>query len=348
MATTIDRTETTTQMESTTDYPARRQRPKISADATQAVGNTPLIHLARFAKDTPATLVGKIESFSPGFSVKDRIGVAMIDDAEARGLIEPGKTTLVEPTSGNTGIALAWVAAARGYKLILTMPDSMSLERRMLLLGYGAELVLTPAAEGMRGAVERADRILAETPDAWMPKQFDNPANPAIHRETTAVEIWEDTEGEVDIFVGGVGTGGTITGVGQALKALKPGVRVVAVEPAESPILAGGQPASHKIQGLGANFVPGILDREVIDEIVHIDSETAMATARELMRTEGLLKGISCGAAAAAARQVASREENRGKLVVVVLPDTGERYLSTALYADLRERASAMTATAGA
>ncbi|MEJ7763044.1 MAG: cysteine synthase A [Thermomicrobiales bacterium] len=348
MATTIDRTETTATTVSATGHPVRRHRPKISADATQAVGNTPLIHLARFAKDAPATLVGKIESFSPGFSVKDRIGVAMIDDAEARGLIEPGKTTLVEPTSGNTGIALAWVAAARGYKLILTMPESMSLERRMLLLGYGAKLVLTPAAEGMRGAVERAERILAETPDAFMPRQFDNPANPAIHRETTAVEIWEDTEGEVDIFVGGVGTGGTITGVGQVLKALKPGVQVVAVEPAESPILAGGQPASHKIQGLGANFVPSVLDRDVIDEIVHIDSETAMATARELMRTEGLLKGISCGAAAAAARQVASREENRGKLVVVVLPDTGERYLSTALYADLRERASAMTADASA
>jgi cysteine synthase A len=224
------------------------------------------------------------------------------------------------------------------------MPESMSLERRMLLLGYGAELVLTPAAEGMRGAVERAEKIVAETPDSWMPAQFDNPANPQIHRETTAVEIWQDTDGEVDILVGGVGTGGTITGAGEVLKQLKPSLKVVAVEPAESPILAGGQPASHKIQGIGANFVPSVLDREVIDEIVHIDSETAMATARELMRTEGLLKGISCGAAAAAARQVASREENRGKTVVVVLPDTGERYLSTPLYADLREQASNMTA----
>lgn len=340
MATTLERQQTAVSADNLT----RRQRPKISDDATQAVGNTPLVRLSRFAKDTPATLIGKIESFSPGFSVKDRIGVAMIDDAEARGVITPGKTTMVEPTSGNTGIALAWVAAARGYHLILTMPESMSLERRMLLLGYGAELVLTPAAEGMRGAVERAEKILAETPDSWMPAQFDNPANPQIHRETTAVEIWQDTDGEVDILVGGVGTGGTITGVGEVLKQLKPGLKVVAVEPAESPILAGGQPASHKIQGIGANFVPTVLDREVIDEIVHIDSETAMATARELMRTEGLLKGISCGAAAAAARQVAGREENRGKTVVVVLPDTGERYLSTPLYADLREQASNMTA----
>lgn len=327
-----------------TDNVTRRERPKISDDATRAVGNTPLVRLSRFAKTNAASLIGKIEAFSPGFSVKDRIGVAMIDDAEARGVITPGKTTLVEPTSGNTGIALAWVAAARGYRLILTMPESMSSERRMLLLGYGAELILTPAAEGMRGAVERAEKILAETPDSWMPAQFDNPANPEIHRETTAVEIWQDTDGEVDILVGGIGTGGTITGAGQVLKQLKPDLKVVAVEPAESPILAGGQPASHKIQGIGANFIPSVLDRDVIDEIIHIDSETAMAATRELMRTEGLLLGISCGAAAAAARQVASRDENRGKTIVVVLPDTGERYLSTPLYADLREKAAAMTA----
>ena len=267
----------------------------------------------------------------------------MIEDAEERGVIAPGRTTIVEPTSGNTGIALAWVAAAKGYRLVLTMPESMSLERRVLLRGYGAELVLTPATEGMSGAVRRAEQILAETADAWMPEQFDNPANPEIHRETTAVEIWEDTDGAVDIVVGGVGTGGTITGVGQVLKQLKPSVQIVAVEPKESPILAGGQPASHKIQGIGANFVPEVLDRTLIDEIVHVDSETAMATARELMRTEGLLKGISCGAAAAAARQVATREENRGKTIVVVLPDTGERYLSTLLFADLREEAAAMT-----
>jgi len=322
----------------------RRSRPRIAEDATQLVGNTPLVYLSRFAPNTPARLAGKLESFSPGFSVKDRIGVSMVDDAEARGLIEPGKTTIVEPTSGNTGIALAWVAAARGYRLILTMPESMSLERRVLLLGYGAELILTPAGEGMSGAVRRAEQILAETPDAWMPQQFRNPSNPEIHRRTTAVEIWEDTMGEVDILVAGIGTGGTITGAGQVLKALKPSIQVVAVEPAESPLLANGQAGPHKIQGIGANFVPDVLDREVYDEIIHIDVTAAIEAEMELMRTEGLLKGISCGAAAAAARIVASREENRGKLVVAVLPDTGERYLSTVAFAELRDRAAAMTA----
>ncbi len=322
----------------------RQRRPGIAADATELIGNTPLVRLSRFAGGLPGTVVGKLESFSPGFSVKDRIGVAMIDDAERRGLIRPGETIIVEPTSGNTGIALAWVAAARGYRLILTMPESMSLERRVLLLGYGAELILTPASEGMAGAVARAERIVAETPNAWMPQQFQNPANPQIHRDTTAVEIWEDTEGAIDILVAGIGTGGTITGAGQVLKSLKPDLKAIAVEPAESPILAGGQPAPHKIQGIGANFVPDVLDREIYDEIVHIDGPAAMAAQRELMRTEGLLKGISCGAAAAAARQVAAREENRGKLIVVVLPDTGERYLSTPLFADLREQAAAMTA----
>ncbi len=335
---------TGTELPTSPDQLERVARPKIAADATQLIGNTPLVHLARFAPHAPARLLGKLESFSPGFSVKDRIGVAMIDDAERRGEIVPGRTTLVEPTSGNTGIALAWVAATRGYHLILTMPESMSLERRVLLLGYGAELILTPAAEGMAGAVARAEQIVAETTDAWMPSQFANPANPAIHRRTTAVEIWQDTDGEVDIFVAGVGTGGTLTGVGQVLKSLKPSVQVVAVEPAESPILAGGQPASHKIQGIGANFIPDVVDRDVIDEIVHIDSATAMATSRELMRTEGLLKGISCGAAAAAARQVATRPENAGKTVVVVLPDTGERYLSTLLFQELREQAAGLSA----
>jgi len=322
---------------------SRRQRPNIADDATQLIGNTPLVRLARFAPDTPGILVGKLESFSPGFSVKDRIGVAMIDDAEKQGIIQPGVTTLVEPTSGNTGIALAWVAAARGYRLILTMPESMSLERRMLLRGYDAELVLTPASEGMIGAVRTAERILAQTENAWMPQQFQNPANPEIHRQTTAVEIWEDTEGRVDFLVGGVGTGGTITGAGQVLKQLKPSLQVVAVEPKESPLLAGGQPGSHKIQGIGANFIPDVLDRSMIDELVHVSGDEAIAAARELMRTEGLLKGISCGAAATAARQVALREENRGKMIVVVLPDTGERYLSTALFAELREEAMAMT-----
>jgi cysteine synthase A len=321
----------------------RRQRPKIADDATALIGNTPLVRLSRFAPGTPGNLVGKLESFTPGFSVKDRIGVAMIDDAERRGVIQPGVTTIVEPTSGNTGIALAWVAAARGYRLILTMPESMSLERRVLLRCYGAELVLTPSAEGMIGAIKVAEEILANTPNSWMPQQFENPANPEIHRQTTAIELWEDTDGKIDILVGGVGTGGTITGTGQVLKRLKPGLKVVAVEPQESPILAGGQPAPHKIQGIGANFVPAVLDRSIIDELIHISGDEAIAAARELMRTEGLLEGISCGAAAAAARQVAAREENRGKLIVVVLPDTGERYLSTPLFADLREEATAMT-----
>lgn len=326
------------------DLTPRRGRPSIAADATELIGNTPLVRLSRFAGDAPGQLVGKLESFSPGFSVKDRIGVAMIEDAEAGGIIEPGVTTIVEPTSGNTGIALAWVAAAKGYRLILTMPESMSLERRVLLLGYGAELILTPASEGMSGAVRRAEQIVAETPNAWMPQQFENAANPEIHRRTTAVEIWEDTHGAIDILVAGIGTGGTITGAGQVLKRLKPEIQVIAVEPAESPLLATGQAGPHKIQGIGANFVPDVLDREVYDEIVHVDAATAIAAQHELMLKEGLLKGISCGAVAAAAREVARRPENAGKLIVVVLPDTGERYLSTVAFSELRDRAAAMTA----
>jgi cysteine synthase A len=322
----------------------RRTRPAIANDATELIGNTPLVRLSRFAGDAPGILVGKLESFSPGFSVKDRIGVAMIEDAEAAGIIQPGVTTIVEPTSGNTGIALAWVAAAKGYRLILTMPESMSLERRVLLLGYGAELVLTPASEGMSGAVRRAEQIVGETPDAWMPQQFQNPSNPEVHRRTTAVELWEDTDGKIDILVGGIGTGGTITGAGQVLKRLKPELQVVAVEPAESPLLATGQAGPHKIQGIGANFVPDVLDRDIYDEIIHIDAPTAIAAEHELMVKEGLLKGISCGAAAAAAREVARRPENEGKLIVVVLPDTGERYLSTVAFAELRDRAAAMSA----
>ena len=340
MAETIERTATTPDL----SLSPRQRRPAIANDATELIGNTPLVRLSRFAPNLPGNLVGKLESFSPGFSVKDRIGVAMVDDAERRGEIRPGVTTIVEPTSGNTGIALAWVSAARGYRLILTMPESMSLERRVLLLGYGAELVLTPASEGMAGAVRRAERIVAETPNAWMPQQFENPANPEIHRRTTAVEIWEDTNGAIDILVAGIGTGGTVTGAGQVLKSLKPSLQVVAVEPAESPLLATGQAGPHKIQGIGANFVPGVLDREVYDEIVHIDAPTAIAAQHELMRTEGLLKGISCGAAAVAGRMVAAREENRDKLIVAVLPDTGERYLSTIAFAELRDRAAAMTA----
>ena len=322
----------------------RRQRQAIAEDATELIGNTPLVRLSRFARGAPGLLVGKIEAFTPGYSVKDRIGVAMIEDAEAAGLIQPGVTTIVEPTSGNTGIALAWVAAARGYRLILTMPESMSLERRVLLLGYGAELVLTPASEGMAGAVSRAEQIVAATANAWMPQQFQNAANPEIHRRTTAIELWEDTDGQIDILVGGVGTGGTITGAGQVLKQQKPDLQVVAVEPAESPLLATGEAGPHKIQGIGANFVPDVLDRAVYDEIVHVDAQTAIAATHELMRKEGLLCGISAGAAAAAARQVAGRAENAGKLVVVVLPDTGERYLSTVAFAELRESAAAMSA----
>ncbi len=319
------------------------ERPQIANDATELIGHTPLVRLARFAKDLPGNVVGKLESFSPGYSVKDRIGVAMIDDAECRGLIQPGVTTIIEPTSGNTGIALAWVAAARGYQLILTMPESMSIERRVLLLAYGAKLVLTPAEQGMVGAIEKAEELQRTIPHAWIPQQFENPANPAKHRDTTALEIWNDTKGEIDILITGVGTGGTITGIGQVLKQLKPGLHVVAVEPAESPILSGGEAGPHKIQGIGANFVPDVLDRDVIDEVMTIEGDQAMNAARELMRCEGLLVGISAGAAAAAARNVAARPENQGKLIVTILPDTGERYLSTALFVELREAAAAMT-----
>jgi cysteine synthase A len=319
------------------DELVRRRRPQIAADATELIGNTPLVRLNRVTDGAGATVVAKLESFSPGFSVKDRIGVAMVLDAERRGEIAPGRTTIVEPTSGNTGIALAWVAAARGYKIILTMPETMSVERRLLLKGYGAELVLTPGGEGMSGAVRRAEQIVAETPGAWMPQQFENPANPQIHRETTGVEIWQDTDGAVDILVGGVGTGGSITGAGEVLKSLKPAVRVVAVEPSASPMLTDGRAGPHKIQGLGANFVPAVLNREVYDEVVHVADDAALAMARRVMREEGLLIGISGGAAIEAAVEVAKRPENAGRLIVVITPDTGERYLSTALFADLRE-----------
>ncbi len=327
-----------------TDTITRRARPAIAADATELIGNTPLVHLARFAPDAAGTLLGKIEAFTPGYSVKDRIGVSMIDDAEERGIIEPGKTVIVEPTSGNTGIALAWVAAVRGYRLVLVMPDSMSLERRVLLLGYGAELVLTPAAEGMTGSIRKAEQIVAETANAWMPLQFDNLSNPKIHRETTALEIWEDTTGDVDIVVGGIGTGGTLTGSAQVLKRLKSDVQIVAVEPEESPVLKGGAPAPHKIQGIGANFIPSVLELDLVDEIMHVNGEQAIEAARDLMRKEGLLVGISGGAAAYAGRNLANRPENAGKTIVTVLPDTGERYLSTILFSELREQAAAMTA----
>ena len=321
----------------------RLLRPRIANDATEMVGHTPLVRLSRFGAGLPGRLIAKLESFNPGHSVKDRIGLALIDDAEERGIIQPGVTTIVEPTSGNTGIALAWVAAARGYRLRLIMPESMSLERRVLLLGYGADLELTPAAAGMTGAVARAEEIVRDLPNAWMPQQFRNPSNPRVHRCTTALEIWDDTGGGVDALVCGVGTGGTITGVGQVLKERKPDVAVFAVEPAESPVLASGRSAPHRIQGIGADFVPDVLDRGIYDEIIHIDAPIAMAAQQELMRKEGLLMGISSGAAAAAARKVASRRVFRDKNIVVVLPDTGERYLSTPLFATLRERAAAMS-----
>lgn len=318
--------------------PARRRpRVKIAADATELIGNTPLVRLNRVVRSGGATVVAKLEAFSPGFSVKDRIGVAMVRDAEKRGEIVPGRTTIIEPTSGNTGIALAWVAATLGYHCVLVMPDTMSVERRLLLRAFGAEVVLTPGAEGMVGAIQRAEELLATTEHGWTPQQFENPANPAIHRATTAEEIWDDTEGQVDVVVAGIGTGGSITGIGEVLKARRPGLRTVAVEPAESPLLTEGRAGSHKIQGLGANFVPAVLNRQVYDEVVDVASGDAMAMARRVMVEEGLLIGISGGAAIHAAVAVAERPENTGKLIVVIVPDTGERYLSTLLFADLRD-----------
>ncbi|MBP2017220.1 cysteine synthase A [Symbiobacterium terraclitae] len=307
---------------------------RIYESIADTIGRTPLVRLQRVTEGAAATVLAKVESFNPAGSVKDRIGYAMIKDAEEKGILKPG-TVIVEPTSGNTGIALAFVAAARGYRCILTMPDTMSLERRKLLKAYGAELVLTPGAEGMKGAIAKAKEIVANTPGAWMPQQFENPANPEIHRRTTAEEIWEDTDGQVDIFVGGVGTGGTVTGVGEVIKPRKPGFKVVAVEPAESPVISGGKPGPHKIQGIGAGFIPENLHTDVVDEVITVSSEDAIATARRLAREEGILCGISSGAAAYAALQVARRPENAGKTIVVVLPDTGERYLSSALWADL-------------
>ncbi len=307
---------------------------RIYDDATALIGNTPLVRINKITDGAPATVVGKLEFYNPANSVKDRIGVAIIDAAEASGELQPGGT-IVEATSGNTGIALAFVGAARGYKVVLTMPETMSKERRALLRAFGAELILTPGSEGMKGAVNRANEVVAERPGAILARQFANEANPAVHRRTPAEEIWADTDGKIDILVAGIGTGGTITGVGQVLKERKPDVTIVAVEPAESPILNGGQPGPHKIQGLGANFVPEILDTSVYDEVIDIDADTAVAYARRAAAEEGLLVGISSGAALAAAKQLAERPENAGKLIVAIIPSFGERYLSPVLYADL-------------
>jgi cysteine synthase A len=314
----------------------RRDHMKVAGDITELTGNTPLVWLRRVTAGAGAQVAAKLESFNPAGSVKDRIGVAMIDAAEEAGLIGPD-TVILEPTSGNTGIALAMVCAARGYKCVLTMPESMSVERRMLLRAYGAELLLTPGPDGMPGAIARAEELAKADSRYFMPQQFQNPANPAIHRVTTAEEIWRDTDGQIDVFVAGVGTGGTITGVAQVIKARKPSARIIAVEPAASPVLSGGPKGPHPIQGIGAGFVPQVLDSRLVDEIVTVGNSEALETARRLAREEGLLVGISSGAAAWVAMEEAKRPENAGKLIVVVLPDYGERYLSTVLFSGLAD-----------